>query len=230
MAERSMPERELYPNNSNAAREREEERRAQVKRRDANDSASERPKVKKVTKGTVVQRKPPLGKRLAEAFGAREGQGILDYVLCDIIIPATKNMIIDSISDGVAMAFGEAPRRRRRSRDRGTRYEYDRVSYRDDDRRDDRYSDRRRVRESSRVRDYEDLLFSSKDDADDVISKLVDLIDQTGEASVLDLYEAAGVDAPDYAVGNYGWFKLGSAYPRRVRDGYVLDLPKPQIL
>lgn len=228
MAERPMPER--YPNNSNYAREREAERRTQADRADATDEKKERSKIQKVTKGRVVQRKPPIGRRLAEAFGAREGQGIFDYILCDIIIPATKNMIIDSISDGVAMAFGEAPRRRRRSRERGTRYDYDRVSYRDDDRRDDRYSDRRRARESSKVRDYEDLLFSSKDDADDVISKLVDLIDQTGEASVLDLYEAAGVDAPDYAVGNYGWFKLGSAYPRRVRDGYVLDLPKPQIL
>lgn len=228
MAEVPMPER--YPNNSNYAKDRETERRVRSDREDDRGSKPERPKVKKVTKGKVVQRKAPLGKRLAEAFGAREGQGIFDYILCDIIIPATKNMIIDSISDGVAMAFGEAPRRRRRSRDRGTRYDYDRVSYRDDDRRDDRYSDRRRARESSRVRDYEDLLFTSKDDADDVISKLVDLIDQTGEASVLDLYEAAGVDAPDYAVGNYGWFKLGSAYPRRVRDGYVLDLPKPQVL
>lgn len=228
MAERPMPER--YPNNSNIAREREAERRVRSDIDDGKDEETERPKVKKVTKGKVVQRKPPIGRRLAEAFGAREGQGIFDYIMCDIIIPATKNMIIDSISDGVAMAFGEAPRRRRRSRDRGTRYDYDRVSYRDDDRRDDRYSDRRRARESSRVRDYEDLLFTSKDDADDVIGKLVDLIDQTGEASVLDLYEAAGVDAPDYAVGNYGWFKLGSAYPRRVRDGYVLDLPKPQVL
>lgn len=229
MAERPMPER--YPNNSNYAKEREAERQTQSDKRDGSKAESKRKKVEKVTRGKVVQRKPPWTRRMAEAFGAREGQGIFDYILCDIIIPATKNMIIDSISDGVAMAFGEAPRRRRsRSRDRGTRYDYDRVSYRDDDRRDDRYSDRRRARESSKVRDYEDLLFTSKDDADDVISKLVDLIDQTGEASVLDLYEAAGVDAPDYAVGNYGWFKLGSAYPRRVRDGYVLDLPKPQVL
>lgn len=225
MAERPMPER--YPNNSNIAREREAERRVRSDIDDGKDKKNERPKVKKVTKGKVVQRKAPISRRLAEAFGAREGQGIFDYIMCDIIIPATKNMIIDSISDGVAMAFGEAPRRRRRSRDRGTRYEYDRVSYRDDD----RYSDRRRARESSRVRDYENIQFDRKDDAEDVINRLVDLIDQTGEASVLDLYEAAGLDAPDYAVGNYGWFKLGSACTRRIRDGYyVLDLPKPQIL
>lgn len=227
MAEHQLPERDQFPNNSRTAREDRTERR-----RPDRASQDARPKVEKVTKGTVIQKKPPLGRRLAQAFGAREGQGIFDYILCDIIIPATKNMIIDSISDGVAMAFGEAPRRRRRSRsDRGgSRFDYDRVSYRDDDRRGDRYSDRRRTTESSSVRDYENLSFASKDDADEVISALVDIIDRCEYATVLDLYEAAGVQAPDYAVGNYGWYKLGSAYPRRIRDGYVLDLPKPVLL
>lgn len=227
MAERAMPERTDYPNNSHTARERAEEARKERTPPPKDD----KPKVQKVVKGKVTQKKKSIGKRLAEAFGAREGQGIFDYILCDIIIPATKNMIIDSISDGVAMAFGEAPRRRRRSIDRRSRYDYDRVSYRDDDRRyDDRDRDRRRVREAAGVRDYENLSFNTKDDADAVISALVDMIDVYGQVSVLDLYEAAGVSAPDYAVGNYGWFKLGSASPRRIRDGYVLDLPRPVLL
>lgn len=226
MAEHALPERTDYPNNSYSAREREEEAR-----KERTPPKNEKRKVKKVVKGRVTQKKKSVGRRLAEAFGAREGQGIFDYILCDIIIPATKNMIIDSISDGVAMAFGEAPRRRRRSIDRRSRYDYDRVSYRDDDRRyDDRDGDRRRARESAGVRDYENLSFATKDDADAVISSLVDMIDTYGQASVLDLYEAAGVSAPDYAVGNYGWFKLGSASPRRIRDGYVLDLPRPILL
>lgn len=226
MAEHALPERTDYPNNSHTARERAEETR-----RERTPPKDDKPKVQKVVKGKVTQKKKSVVRRLAEAFGAREGQGIFDYILCDIIVPATKNMIIDSISDGVAMAFGEAPRRRRRSIDRRSRYDYDRVSYRDDDRRyDDRDRDRRRVREAAGVRDYENLTFNTKDDADAVISALVDVIDVCGQASVLDLYEAAGVSAPDYAVGNYGWFKLGSASPRRIRDGYVLDLPRPVLL
>lgn len=226
MAERTLPDKTEFPNNSHAARER-----AASEPKIDRPTKEDRPKVKKVVKGKVTQKKQSLGRRLAEAFGAKEGQGIFDYILCDIIIPATKNMIIDSISDGVAMAFGEAPRRRRRSIDRGTRYAYDRVSYRDDDRRyDDRDRDRRRARESAGVRDYESLSFTSKDDAEAVISALVDMIDVYGQASVLDLYEAAGIAAPDYAVGNYGWFKLGSASSRRIRDGYVLDLPRPVLL
>lgn len=226
MAEHALPERTDYPNNSHTARERAEE-----VRKERTPPKENKPKAQKVVKGKVTQKKKSIGRRLTEALGAREGQGIFDYILYDIIVPATRNMIIDSISDGVAMAFGEAPRRRRRSIDRRSRYDYDRVSYRDDDRRyDDRDRDRRRVRESAGVRDYESLTFTTKDDADAVISSLVDMIDAYGQASVLDLYEAAGVSAPDYAIGNYGWFKLGSAYPRRIRDGYVLDLPRPVLL
>lgn len=225
MAEHLLPERTDYPNNSYTARERSEEKRMETPPKES------KPKVQKVVKGKVTKKKKSVGRRLAEAFGAREGQGIFDYILCDIIIPATKNMIIDSISDGVAMAFGEAPRRRRRGVDRRSRYDYDRVSYRDDDRRyDDRDRDRRRSRESAGIREYENIIFSTKDDADAVISALVDMIDVYGQVSVLDLYEAAGESAPDYAVGNYGWFKLGSASPRRVRDGYILELPRPVLL
>lgn len=217
MAEHRLPEREAYPNNSITAKEQKPSEHRK------NDEQN------KVVKGKVRVKKKAWTKRMAEAFGAREGQGILDYIFYDIIVPATKNMIIDSISDGVAMAFGESPRRRGRSRDRSARYDYDRVSYieRDRRRRDD---DRRDLRYSSSIRDYENIVFDNKDDADEVISTLVDIIDRDGQASVSQLYRAAGVSEPDYAVGNYGWFKLGSAYARRVSDGYVLDLPKPVVL
>lgn len=226
MAERELPEKGRYPNNSNVARER-----SSIQQNSSARELPKKPKMSKVTKGEVIQKKTPIGRRLAEAFGAREGQGIFDYIFYDIIVPATKNMIIDSISDGVAMAFGEAPRGRRR-RNTGSRYDYDRVSYVERDRRDDRYrgDDRRSLRKASTIRDFENLNFTNKDDADEVIGRLVDIIDQYGQASVADLYEAAGVTAPDYTVGNYGWYNLGSASPRRVRDGYTLDLPRPVLL
>lgn len=217
MAETRLPEREQYPNNSNIAKDRERQK-------------SERQPIGKVTKGKVTQKKKPFGRRFAEAFGAQEGQGVLEYILYDIIIPATKKMIVDSIIDGAEMAIlGETRNRRRRSGNRGvSRYSYDRVSYRDDrdyrdrDRRDDRYNDRR----TSGIRDYEDIVFDSSSDAEEVISSLIELIDVYGQATLNDFYDLAGVTAPDYAVGNYGWTNLSGAKSRRTRDGYVLDLPR----
>lgn len=216
MANRAMPERDPYPNNSDRAKE------AQIKK-------PVKKEVAKVTKGKVRQRKKPLGRRFAEAFGAKEGQGVVEYILYDIIIPATKNMLLDSISDGVEMAlFGEVRSRRRRPSYGGqrSRYEYDRVSYRSDDRRDARD---RRDRPRANMRDYEDILFDSKADAEEVITGLVDMIDQYGQATVADLYDLSGV-TPEYTMDNYGWTNLSSATSSRTRDGYVLNLPRAVLL
>ena len=225
MAERRLPAPEDYPNNSHAARERQK-------------AEEERPKKappQKVTKGAVRQRKKPFGRRFAEAFGAPEGQGVIDYILYDIIIPATKNMIVDSIIDGAEMAIlGEVRGRRRRPGDRNTRYAYDRVSYRGDDyrrdrdRRDDHY-DREDRRARSAMRDYEDIIFDTKSDADEVIGQMVELIEVYGQVTIGDLYDLAGL-TPEYTVGNYGWTNLRDASPRRIRDGYILDLPRPVLL
>lgn len=220
MANVNLPVREQYPNNSYAAKEKEEEE----KRRDP---------PKKVTKGKVTKRKKPLGRRFAEAFGAEEGQGVFEYILYDIVIPATKNMLLDSISDGVEMAlFGEVRSRRRRPNDyrgdpRRARMDYDRISYRDDfrDRRDSR--DRR---PRANMREYEDIVFDSKADAEEVITGLIDMIDAYGQATIVDLYDLAGITPPQYTLDNYGWTNLSSATSSHVRDGYVLNLPRAVLL
>jgi hypothetical protein len=48
-----------------------------------------------------------------------------------------------------------------------------------------------------------------------------------GEVSVADLYELLGV-AADHTDQKWGWRTLGGASVRRVRDGYLLDLPQPE--
>lgn len=225
MAERRLPIEDEFPNNSDRARERV--------------NATKKPKkeeVQKVTKGKVTQKKKPLSKKFAEAFGAQEGQGVLEYIIYDIIIPATKNMIVDSIIDGAEMAIlGEVRgRRSRRPGDRpAPRYSYDRPSYQQNDRRDrDRRYDRDQDRRgsTSSIDDYAYIQFDFKADAEEVISKLIDLIDIYGEVTVSDVYDSAGLTAPSPHLGNYGWTNLSSATVRRDRDGYFLDLPRAILL
>lgn len=221
MAEVKMPTADDFPNKSDAAR-RKAEKEPPAKQ------------IAKVTKGKVTQRKKPIGKRFAEAFGAQEGQGVMDYILYDIVVPAVKNMLLDSIADGAEMAlFGEVRSRRRRSNGGGgSRYQYDKVSYRND--RDDRYSrsrrdrfdDRQDARPRANIRDYEDIVFGSKADAEEVISGMIDTIEMYDQVTIADLYDMAGV-TPEYTYGNYGWTNLSTATVVRNRDGYVLNLPRP---
>ena len=52
-----------------------------------------------------------------------------------------------------------------------------------------------------------------------------EIIDMYGRVSVADLYDLVGITG-NYTDNNYGWTNLASAEPIRVRDGYVIKLPK----
>lgn len=188
-------------------------------------------KKEKVIKGTASIRKKPLGKRIAELFGAESGQNIFDYLIGDILIPAAKNTLSDFVSEGVDMALGIDTRRRRRDpRDRYGRVDYG-ASYRgdrrDDRRRDDRDRDRRRDHAPS---SYEDILFETRADANRAIGSLCDIIDSYGQASIGDLFDAAGISGGDYTDRRWGWYNIASARITPVRGGYMRDLPRPELL
>ena len=58
---------------------------------------------------------------------------------------------------------------------------------------------------------------------------MIDLIDEYGVVSVKDLYSYAGKKT-DYTKEKYGWYDLSNASVERVREGYLLKLPKPVVI
>lgn len=189
-------------------------------------------KKEKVIKGKAIIRKKPIGKRIAELFGAESGQNIFDYLIGDILIPAAKNTLSDFVSEGVDMALGIDTRRRRRDvRDRYGRFDYG-ASYRvDRDRGRGRRDERDRDRRDSRTpTSYEDIVFETRADANRAIGSLCDIIESYGQASIGDLFDAAGISAGDYTDRRWGWYNIASARITPVRDGYMIDFPKPELL
>ena len=55
---------------------------------------------------------------------------------------------------------------------------------------------------------------------------MIDVIEQYNVVSVLDLYDMVDMSAP-HTANKYGWTNLRNADVVRVRDGYVIKLPKP---
>lgn len=191
-------------------------------------------KVDKVIKGTVQKKKKSLGKRVANnLMGEDDVQSVTNYILYDVVIPAAKNTISEMVSGGIEMLlFGERKGSRTR-RDRGRSY----VSY-------DSYHNRRDPRDpvgrghtqqrtlSRRARtshNFDDLILSSRGDAEEVLSHLVDLIEDYGMATVADLYDLVDVTAA-YTDSKYGWDNLSTASVVRVRGGYLIKLPKTRVL
>lgn len=212
MAQREIVKLSEYPSNSFSSKEQAEEKKEKKK------------KVERIVETKVTKRKQTVGSRLAETFCGDDTANVKDYILYDVLIPAAKSTLSDIVTGGIEMLlYGE--RRsgsNRTSRDRGRSY----VSYRsfyEDDRHEPSRVRRRRKRQ------FEDIVLEKRSDAEEVLSALVDLVDNFDRATVGDLYEMIGEES-NYTDEKWGWDNLHAAYVERCREGYLLRLPKPILL
>jgi hypothetical protein len=77
--------------------------------------------------------------------------------------------------------------------------------------------------------DFKDIILDSRGEAEEVLSHLVDLILDYGQATVADLHDLVGIKI-EYTDNKYGWQSLNRAEVVKVRDGWLIDLPKPMQL
>lgn len=183
----------------------------------------EKKKVEKVTSGGVKRKKKSELSKIASTFIAEDVTNVKDYIINDVILPTVKRSISDIIVNGIDMLlYGET---RNRKSSGGSRVSYSKYY---DDR--DRYE--RKSRDSERGRrnvrngyDYEDIVLESRGDAEDVLDRMDDLLDTYGLVSVADLYDLVGIQG-SYTDNKYGWTQLKTADIQRLRDGYLLKLPK----
>ena len=183
----------------------------------------EEKKVNKVVQGKVKAKKNEV-RKLTDIFIAEDVSNVKNYIVMDVLVPALKKAVFDIITDGVDMIlYGEAGRHRRSKKSSGEYVSYSTNYTSSRDR--SRYAEPRR-RESF---DYEDLIFETRAEAETVREGLDDLIDRYGVANVGDLYDLAGMTAP-YTANKYGWTSIRSCEAVRVRDGYILKLPKAKLI
>lgn len=180
----------------------------------------EKKKVEKVVTGVAKVKKKSEVSKLKDIFISEDASNVKSYIIMDVLVPAIKKAIADIVTNGIDMIlYGETGHSKRSSSS-------SKISYRSYyDRRDD---DRRYDRDSSRVKqgyEYDDVIIETRGEADAVISRMDEIIDMYGRVSVADLYDLVGITG-NYTDNNYGWTNLASAEPIRVRDGYIIKLPK----
>lgn len=79
------------------------------------------------------------------------------------------------------------------------------------------------------MHEFDEITLATRVEADEVLTRLRQLIDRYEEASVADLYKMLGVN-PEYTDDKWGWDDLDTARVSRSRGGYTLDLPRPEPL
>ena len=180
-------------------------------------SLIEKKKVEKVVRGKV-RTKPKSGiSKISEVFISEDAANVKSYIVMDVLVPAVKKAISDIVRDGIDMIlYGES-----RGRKSSTNSSY--VSYRDYSRSDDR--DRFRESRTRTGYNHDDIVLETRGEAEEVLSRMDELIDTYGVVSVADLYDLIGKSC-EYTDNKYGWTNIRNAEPIRVRDGYMLKLPK----
>lgn len=186
-------------------------------------------RVERVTTNDVVRRKTPLSRRLREAFGGDDTRTVADYVLMDVMVPAAKDMMVDAVTQGFErLIFGEArssTRRAAASRGNSGYVSYNRFSGKSVAPKDEaRPTISRRARVNH---DFDEIILETRLEAEQVLERLYDIINRYDSATVADLYDLVGITG-EFTDNKWGWTNLHGSGVTRVRNGYLLDLPKPE--
>lgn len=178
-------------------------------------------RVEKAIVGTASKRKKSELRKFTDVFISEDVDNVKSYILMDVIIPAIKKAVVDVVSDGINMLmYGESGARSKG----GTASKISYQKYYDSRSSSSQTYSRPRANTSL---DYEDITFENRGDAESVLARMDELIDQYGVVSVGDLYDLAGLSTDNYTINRYGWTNIRSASVVRIRDGYVIKMPKP---
>ncbi len=221
-----------YPSNSFSAKERSEQGQKTAQQKEKRDPEDKQ--VQRITKGPVRVKKKTLGKKIFETFVKEDVVNVKEYMIYDMLIPAVKNFLFDGIIGGIKdtiemSLFGTNSRVSGNRVVRGPGGQ-SYVQYQAIGNQKRTQDERRHSAANNRaVSNFGDIEFSSRGEAEEVLSQLVDFTADYGMASVADLYYSVGM-ASDYTDNKYGWTDLSSSYVDRSRTGYILRLPKPRPL
>lgn len=196
----------------------------------ANSSKSKEEKKKVKTKKPVVTtpvkiEKPSLMRKFKDAFVAEDLETVKEDIIHNQIIPAIKDGIYDALTGFVeGLLFGSVSGRRNSKKSSygkpsyAAYYKSDGRSSRRSSRDDDDYKSNGKI-------DFRDISIKDRGEAEEILSNLVDYIEEYGEATIADFLDLVEIPS-DPQDNHWGWTNLSRASVRRGREGYLIDFPK----
>lgn len=173
--------------------------------------------VKKVVTTDVTVKKKTFGKKLLNNLVSEDIPDLKTYVVEDVLIPKLTDSVYELASGALDALFGKK-HRPRSTLSQGSRISY--ASYYKSDRRETKPL-------RSSAYDYADISFTTKSEAEEVLSQLEDILEAYDVVNIADYYDTVGL-TPKHTDYKYGWYDLRGATIRKDRDGYYLKLPNPK--
>jgi len=183
-------------------------------------------RVERVTSdGAVRRRKQPLGKQFRHTFFNGDARMAAEYMVTNTMVPAIKDMILEAANAGLErLIYGEHRPGRRSPISGPLGY----VAYNRMTQRGPEPPRQTQLSRPSRMRHaFDEIVIASRQEAEEVLDRMYDLISRYDAATVADLYELTGLDST-HADQKWGWEDLRGSGVGRVRGGgYLLELPEP---
>lgn len=183
------------------------------------NAAAMEKRVQKVVKGPVKTKKNEI-RKLADIFISEDIKSVKSYIFMDVLVPAIKKAIYDIVTNGIDMfLYGGTGKAKNGSNGQ-------KVSYRNyyEQKNNGGYRGSETPKNHNSF-DYDDIVFNSRGEAEAARQQMQDIVARYGIVTVNDLYEMTPLSAP-YTSQKYGWMDVSNVEVVRVRDGYILKLPR----
>lgn len=184
---------------------------------------------KKVT--SVVDAKPklqkePLGKKVKRIFFSEDVDNVGSFIFIDVLVPAIKDLLASIVENTVNVALFGSGSTRRSYLSRGNPQQRANLYWNSSVGNQRPYANER----PRSTNNFREIIYETQADASRVLDGMMELVSSYGLASIADLYSFSNLSSDNYTNNDYGWTNLRGSRVVRVRDGYILELPKPTLL
>lgn len=201
-----------YQSNSHKSKEKEQVEKPAIEK-----------KFEPVVNSKVAVKKKGATRKFTDIFVASDLKSVGELLFSDFVVPTIQKLFVDLVSSGASvLMYGERGASNRRTN--ADRYSYGSSRHTDysraSERRGSTYGGPARS-----VYNYDDIYFDNYGEADLVLNRMLDAIEEYGMVSIGDLYDLVEVTG-NYTDYKYGWMDLRTACVEHSRQGYYIRLPR----
>jgi hypothetical protein len=174
--------------------------------------------------------KRPATKRFIDYILAESPKAIAKKVVDEVVVPRVKAGIEQAFNEFLSgMLWNNSMNRPPSNLAAGPMMRGGGVNYNVISSQQSSLQQARQATVSQSSGNYQDLVLPTQEFAETLLANLIDLFNQYRMVAVADLYELAGV-TPSPSDNSYGWTSLDTARISKVREGFLLELPRPSLI
>lgn len=197
------------------------------KKNKKDDNTEPKKNLEPIVTGEVISKPKPVGSKFKAIFFGGDFRSATEFVLAEVLLPAVRNVIVESVSKGAdRLIYGESMHRQvRRPPNYTSRIQYNNPVLRGDPiNRALLPNQSARTAWVSNRKDFDDIILTQESEANAVVERLIDIVDQYEVVSIADLSEILG--QPSSPIDNkWGWTNLATIEVRQVREGWRISFP-----